>query len=402
MPESTKNVLFVDDDPEIISSTRRFLHMKRQDWQVTFAASGGEALLRLKERTYDVVISDIRMPGMSGIDLLQYVRAQYPQAVRIALSGHADRESSLKISGLAHQYLVKPCPIEDIITTIQQTLSASAFILNENLRNLMARLRTIPSQPRTYLEIMEELRKPEPSIGHVSDIISRDASMSTKILQLVNSPFFGLTRTIINPGQAAMFLGTETLRDLVLTIGVFAQFDSGKMQRLKLSNLWDHCQRTGQLAKAIAVRLNGSAKQLNEAFVSGLIHDVGKLILADNFPQQYIEINWQASAERREIQVVEQHIFGTDHAQVGAYLFGLWGLSPTVQNTVAGHHNPIAALPADRLVLLAVHAANAIDYLVNDKQLIAGRSPSYQLDFIRACGVESELDTWKQLAIQQT
>ncbi len=396
-----KQVLFVDDDLEIISSTRRFLYARRQNWQVTYATSGAEALQRLAERRFDVLISDIRMPGMSGIELLNYVRGQYPQTVRIALSGYADRASSLKASGLAHQFLVKPCPIETIIATIHQTISAGSMVMNDALRDLVAQLRTLPSQPRTYLEIMEEMKKAEPSIAAVGEIIARDASMSAKIMQLVNSPFFGLTRTVINPSQAAVYLGLDTLRDLVLTIGVFVQFDSMKMQRLKLANLWDHCQRCGHLAKAIATRLNGSPRQLNDAFVAGLIHDVGKLILADNFSQQYMEINWQASSENRETYFYEQRVFGTDHAQFGAYLFGLWGLSPAVQGAVGGHHQPMLSTTQDRLVLLAVHAADAIDYLVNDKQPVAGQGTVVSHEFLQACGVAGELEGWKSLAFKQ-
>ncbi len=398
MAEIQKLILFVDDDLEIISSTRRFLRSTRLDWQVIYAASGSDALLRLQEKKFDVIISDIRMPGMSGIELLEFVRSNYPQAVRIALSGHTDRESSLKISGLAHQFLVKPCPIETIIDAVEQTLKAGRLIADEKLRKLLAQLRSIPSQPQTYLEIVNELKKSEPSFSKVGEVISKDASMSAKILQLVNSPFFGLPQNVINPKQACVMLGLTTIRDLVLTIGVFSEFESGKMRLLKLNNLWDHSQRIGRLAKLIALNLEANARQANDAMVAGLLHDVGRLVLADNFPQQYMEVNQLCKIENKEISAMEQRFFGADHAQVGAYLFGLWGLPGSVQDAIAGHHLPSTSLLRDPLVIAAVHAANVLDYQRMAGQPLIGPPPGFDDKFIRQHGLENKIEAWKQVA----
>jgi putative nucleotidyltransferase with HDIG domain len=401
MKEVTKSILFVDDDIEIISSTRRFLHTNQPGWQVTFANSASEALQKLNESTFDVVITDIRMPGMSGIELLDQIRLHYPQMARIALSGHADRESSLKVSDLAHQYLVKPCPIETIITTIQKTLVAANLIMDDKVRQLIVQLKTIPSQPETYLAIVDELKKADPSVGRVGEIITRDPSMAAKILQLVNSPFFGLPQTVIDPGQASVLLGVDTIRDLVLIVGIFSQFDSRKLARLKLGALWDHSQRTGQLAKSIAIHIKANSKQINDAMVAGLLHDVGKLILADNFPQQYFEVNRLSTNQNQEVNLMEQKVFGVNHSQVGAYLFGLWGLSEFVQDAVAYHHEPMAAKRNDHLVLIALHAANVLDYQVNKNQPRVGAPPDFQSEFILSCGVEWQVKAWKQAALKK-
>jgi HD-like signal output (HDOD) protein/CheY-like chemotaxis protein len=394
-----KHILFIDDDPEIISSTRRLFHALHQDWQATFADSGADALEKLKEKVFDVVISDIRMPGMSGIELLEKVRLLYPQTVRIALSGHADRDASLRASELAHQYLVKPCPIETILAAIQQALLTNMLIPNEELRGLIVQLKTIPSQPKVYLEIMEELKKPAPSIGDVGGIVSRDVSMSAKILQLVNSAFFGLPQTVIDPAQAAVLLGLDTVRDLVLTVGIFSQFDPTRLKRLSLSDIWDHSQRTGGLAKAIAQSIQANKRQVNDAFIAGLVHDVGKLILADNLPQKYLEVNQRAIYENRECVLLERQAFGATHAQVGAYLFGLWGLAQPVVNAVASHHDLSEAGMDDSQVTLSVHVANVIDHQVHPGQGKTGPAPQFDLAFLRRLGVEDQVDAWRQFAI---
>jgi putative nucleotidyltransferase with HDIG domain len=393
-----KNILFVDDEPEIISSTRRLLHSFHPEWQATFANSGTDALLRLREKDFDVIISDIRMPGMSGIQLLEQVCLQHPHVVRIALSGYADRDASLLASGLAHQYLVKPCPIETVIAAIQQSLMTERWIPNEKLRSLIAQLKTIPSQPKAYMDIVEELKKPTPSIGDVGRIISQDVGMSAKILQLVNSAFFGLPQTVIDPAHAAVLLGLDTVRDLVLTIGIFSQFEPGRLKRLSLLNVWDHSQRTGGLAKAIVLALGEEKKMVNDAFIAGLLHDVGKLILADNLPQLFLEVTQGAQLENRECIQLEQQAFGTTHAQVGAYLFGLWGLPQRVVDAVAGHHDPTGAGADANPVTLSVHVANVMDYQAHPEQAKIGSTPAWDVGFIKRCGAEEHLAAWRQLA----
>ncbi len=391
-------ILFVDDDPEVLSSTRRLLYTMHRDWQVTYAASAAEALQKLSERGYDVVVSDIRMPGMSGIELLEQVRARYPRAVRIALSGHADREAALQASGLAHRYLAKPCPIDDIAAAIQQSLIMVDLVSDEDLRILLSQLKSVPSQPDAYLQILEELKQPEPSAGKVGRIISQDAGMAAKILQLVNSAFFGLPQTVIEPAQAVLLLGVETVRDLVLSIGIFSQFDGQKSRQVSLSNLWNHSQRTGGLAKMIAVQLKGDKKQVNDAFVGGLLHDVGKLILADNFPQRYQETAVRSIMEHQQTIHTEKQAFGADHAQVGAALLGLWGLSTYVVSAIENHHQPALAAMDDRIPVTAVHAADALDYLAHPEQAKSSLPPELDLAFLRSCGLEDQLIAWRQLA----
>jgi HD-like signal output (HDOD) protein/ActR/RegA family two-component response regulator len=393
-----QTILFVDDDPEIILSTRRLFFALRHEWQVTFASSGAEALQCLGGKAYEVIVSDIRMPGMSGIDLLEQVRRHYPHMVRIALSGHADREASLKASGLAHQYLAKPCSIDSIVAAIRQSMSIGHLVVDAQLRKLIAQLTTVPSQPEAYLQIIDEVKQPEPSIGRIGKIIAQDAGMAAKILQLVNSAFFGLPQTIISPEQAVVLLGLDTIRDLVLTVGVFSQFEVEKLSGVALADLWDHSQRTGGVAKAIALQQKANKKQVNDAFIAGLLHDIGKLILADNLPQQYRDITRRCALERKDLTRVERQTLGATHAHVAAYLFGLWGLSDSVVAAIAGHHEPSSSPTDDLPVMLAVHVANVIDYQAHPDRAQAGLPPQFDLAFIQAQGAEEQLDAWQQTA----
>jgi YesN/AraC family two-component response regulator len=116
-----KRVLFVDDEPKILEGLRRMLYPLRNEWHTAFASNGRDALQLLSESDYDVLVTDIRMPGMSGIELLQEVVKLFPNVVRLVLSGTADRAITLRSVTLAHQYLVKPCDAATLRATVEQS-----------------------------------------------------------------------------------------------------------------------------------------------------------------------------------------------------------------------------------------------------------------------------------------
>lgn len=393
------SIIFIDDDSEIIQSTRRLLFSSRRDWKVTYANSAHEALEIMKNQKFEVMVSDIRMPDMSGIELLGLVRKNYPQTVRIALSGHSDREASLQASGLVHQYLAKPCSIETIVDAIQLALSSGDFGLSERIKELLGQLKTIPSQPAIYFQIIEELKNPDTSAMRIGKIISRDPSMAAKLIQLVNSAFFGLPQNVIDPAQAVVLLGVETIRDLVLGVGVFSQFDQSKLAQFSLDNLWNHSQRTSGLAKLIAIKLGGDKNQISNALVAGLLHDIGRLIIADNLPTQYLEILHNSRDRNLSFTDCEQGIIGANHAQIAAYLFGLWGLSQPIVNSVAGHHHPTSVGQDYPIELISVHAANVIDYQVHPDQSLIGPSPEFDQMLISLFNLTDQVESWRQLAL---
>lgn len=387
-------ILFVDDDVEIISSTKRMLYLNHHDWNVLYATSGAAALKQMEEHPVTVIVSDIRMPGMTGIEFLKEVKERWPQTIRIVLSGHSDRDSSLQASGLVHQFLAKPCPIDVVIQTIENALKTEDVIQDPNLKRILGQLKTIPSQPSAYTQIVEELKNPEASTATVGKIIARDVSMSAKILQLVNSAFFSLPQTIIDPTQAVVMLGVETIRDLVLAIGIFSQFDPAKLERFELNNLWHHSQRVSSLAKTIVLDSGGDKKQVNHALIAGLIHDIGRLVLADNLPDQYEQLIDRCSPRKASLYEMEIAELGTSHAHVGAYLLGVWGLPDPVIQGVIGHHDLWISKQKPSLVQVAVHVANVLDYQAHPQADSRIPLPVLNTSEVEANNMRAKLEGW--------
>ena len=247
-----KQVLFVEDDDMVLQGMQRCMRMMRDEWDMTFVDSGAKALAFLTDHPVDVIVSDMRMPGMNGAQLFNEVAKRFPKSVRIILSGHADQDLILDCVGSAHQFLSKPCDPEALRATIRRALELEGSVKNDRLQQLVARMAHLPSIPSLYSEIVEKMNDPEAALEDVGVIIAKDPGMTAKILKLVNSAFFGLRREVSNPTDATAFLGLDTIKSLVLSLNAFAQYESVKTEGFSLPALWNHSLATAAAAKRIA------------------------------------------------------------------------------------------------------------------------------------------------------
>src|SRR5277367_4828044 len=273
-----KRILFVDDEPLVLEGIKRGLRGMREEWEVELANSGAEAVASMMKSPFDVVISDMRMPGMDGAQLLDLVRARFPRTVRIILSGQSDHETILRSVGPSHQYLSKPCDLDELKQRLIRAFALRDMLNDTHLKEVIGRLKTVPSLPAMYVAVTEALRSPETPIAKIGDLIARDMGMCAKVLQLANSSFFGLSNRVSSPRQAALLIGIENLKALVLSVQVFS--DLGGHLTRELGFLWNHSMTTASFAKAIARVEQCSSGVMEDAFTAGLLHDVGRLVLA--------------------------------------------------------------------------------------------------------------------------
>ena len=381
-------ILFVDDERNVLDGLKRMLYNLRKDWDMKFVSSGAEALQCLSESPFDVLVTDVRMPGMSGIELLEEVVKRHPQVIRMVLSGTADVEMTLQSVSLAHQYLVKPCDARTLRTAVQHAFCLRLLLYNPGLRGLISRIQYLPSIPTVYVELVQSLQSGDASASAIGKIVERDMGMTAKILQLVNSAFFGTSREITNPVDAVIYLGIETVRALVFTASAFSQFKLQGPSHFSIQDLQEHSLAVGTLARRIARSMHLPPTAVDHAFVGGLLHDIGKLVLVCNYPEQYQEAVRRAGEGRLPFNEMEHTIFGTSHAEIGAYLLWLWGLPDSLTEILALHHSPSSESDVP-LAVAAVHFANA---LVN-----GASEQDMDLDCLRTMGLESALPDWRRL-----
>jgi HD-like signal output (HDOD) protein len=367
-----------------------------REWDMYFVDCGEAALQLLATQPFDVIVSDMLMPRMNGAELLTRVMTLYPTTVRLILSGYADKDLILKCVGSTHQYLSKPCDAESLKATIQRASNLEDALQSDRLKKLVCQMSRLPSIPSLYLEVMEKASRPDILLEEVGAIIGRDLGMTAQVLKLSNSAFFGLRRQLASPDEAVAYLGLDTIKSLVLSIHAFSQFEGLDSGPLSLAALWRHSMRVAGLAKAISKLEGEDEKSAEETFAAGMLHDVGKLVLAVNVPNDYAEAFHQAQSGGVESHVAEQRVFGATHADVGGYLIGLWGLPVPVVEAVALHHIPSQAAEHVFSPLTCIHAANALEWEQCPSDVTVGR-PQLDKDYLEGVGVLHRLPAWRQL-----
>jgi len=390
MPEK-RNILFVDDEPNVLQGLKRMLRPMRHEWEMSFCPSGQEALEVLAAGAFDVVVSDMQMPGMDGAQLLTEVMQRHPRIVRIALSGHSSKEAAVKAVGVVHQFLAKPCDPDKLKRTIDQAFALRELLQDEGLKRTLSQLKSVPSMPALYEELLEELQHPDASIQRIGEIIAHDPGMVAKILQLVNSAFFGLPRQVSSPAQAASLLGADTIKALVLGIDVFSQFKTTTVEGINPESVQKHCTATAVLSKQIAVIDKAGREVADASLMAGFLHDVGKLILVQNLPEQCREVAAYMSEHDVPLSNAERKVLGATHAEVGAYLLGLWGLPDPIVEATAFHHCPGKSFGQSFSPLTAVHVANAFAH----EGAGTDKTEELDLDYLAQLDLADRVSTWR-------
>jgi putative nucleotidyltransferase with HDIG domain len=325
-------ILFVDDEASVLNALRRTLHDKRGEWQMEFAGSGAAALAELAKAPADVLVTDMRMPGMDGWQLLREVKSRYPQTVRLILSGHSDARSIMRTVGTAHQYLAKPCDCASLKAAISGAYLLRQVLNSDRLAHLVGRVGMLPSAPKAFQEILGCLQNPAASIADASRIIGRDVSMTANVLKLVNSAFFGARQTVTTAERAVAYLGLDTLGAVVLAHSTFKGSLVSVIPGFSLEALWQHSLDVATAARALAQYEKLSQGRVDEAFLAGMLHDVGKVVFATRAVPMP---DGSPASDEQALAQLDAH-----HAEVGAYLLGLWGFPNPIIEAVAFHHAP--------------------------------------------------------------
>ena len=386
-----KRILFVDDEPYVLQGLKRLLRPQRHLWKMTFCGSGADALDEMKETTFDIIISDMRMPNIDGIQLLDRVKTLYPGVVRFILSGHADKEMIIRSVGPAHQFLSKPCDAALLKSAISRAFALRDLLQNDQLLDIVKDASKLPTLPELYQKLTEQLNSSTSTSHDIAGIISQDISMTAKILQLVNSAFFGLPRNIDSIDQAVSLLGVETINSVVLTAGVFDTFKESQVKAFSIRDIYSHSIATGTYASRMVKSRIKDRKIAEEAMLAGMTHDFGKLVFISTGHADWEAAFKRHKEEKRPLHELEQEMLGITHAEVGAYLLGLWAFSDEIVEAVAFHHYPSKAHTRTFGTLAALHIANAFEQKYSRKDV----APQLDREYLEAIELENALDEFE-------
>jgi putative nucleotidyltransferase with HDIG domain len=390
------HILFVDDDPTILVALQQMLEELHGVWDLSYANSAEEALALMRRTRVNIIVSDLRMPRVDGTALLTEVGERWPSVARFIAAAPCEMQQIYRSASPAHQFLTKPFDAPTLVGAIKQALALRSLLSSDDLVQLVSRIHRLPSMAARYQQVLAVLSMPEASLREAGGLVEQDLGMSAKVLQLVNSAFFGVRQTIASPSLAVSLLGLDVVRSLFVMDSSVEQLGvhSGLVPGFSHARLQRHSMSVAMCARALATLLRLDKPAVDDAFMAGLFHDIGKLVLVANLPATYAEALEIHQKRGIPLQEAEYTVLKATHAEVGAYLLGLWAFADRIVEVCAYHHTPHLYQGANPEVLLAVHAADAI---VKNTDPDGSGGPNWDgvdMEFLQALGVAEALDSW--------
>jgi putative nucleotidyltransferase with HDIG domain len=396
-----KTILFIDDDTSVLRGLQRSLYSLRKKWDMHFEDQPKQAVELAKKIPFDAVVTDMKMPVMDGVEVLEKIAQIKPDTFRLVLSGHSGEDLIIRATGNTHQFITKPCEPAKLREILERLFLIQDMLANSRIICFMPGINNLPSLPDIYVKIERLMESENSSVVEIAETVAQDLAMTAKVLQLVNSAFFGVGRHISNTLEAVKLIGLDALKALVLSVGIFHKLDSNSVADPEFSyqKLLEHSLIVATLASKISRREKCEKKVVDDCFISGMMHDLGYLILEENFSSKIIEVRALVKEEGCRWSEAEERVFGATHGQIGAYLLGIWGLPTEVVEAVAYHHSPSAS---DNMRFGPLAATHVAEYLVNRGQE-AAKGMGFDdiwLDesYLQAIGKSDRLSAWSALA----
>jgi HD-like signal output (HDOD) protein len=335
----TGKVLFVDDEQSILKSLQRSFFLA--DFEV-YTALGAKAGFKILEgQEIDIVVSDFRMPDMDGIQFLKLVKENYPNISRIILSGFVEHSAVLRslTSGVATTYFAKPWDEKVLTSRINHILMIRKILKDKKLLDLLNSIEKLPTLPSLYQEFMTAYEDENKGLKDFAEIINKDVSITTKVLQIANSAFYGLknTTSLVN---AMSYIGLNCVKDIVLTLCLTNSMKWDDNQLEQLQDIFFHSSLVNRYIPKIYV-LHPQAERMSQFPAIGITHDIGKIILLQFFPERYKQILVKQQ-ENPALDFYESELVlgfkGTTHSEIGAYFLDWWNLPEIIVNVALFHH----------------------------------------------------------------
>ena len=352
-----KSILFVDDERQILSSLKRTF--AGSGFDICLAESGEEALSIIENRAIDLVITDVRMPGMNGYQLLKEIKANYPSIIRVVLSGYNDEDLVVQIqrNSLAKRYLLKPWKNQELIRTVEQIFSVEEALKKRNLLELVNKIEFIPLPGNTCVQL-NALAEQDAGIDEIDKTIESDQSLTAKILQVANSAGYGMRTGSVR--QAIEFLGLTNVMNILLSAAAFNndRVVSNPCLNKDIDILWKHAILTNKILAYLYKRITGHPIP-DMCSMAGLLHDIGKVVLIYNFTDKYLKAAAAIKDDKDLYYYYEKMEFiDISHQEIGAYLLNWWELPQIMVESALYHHDPLDENVTDKKLMCLLNIAD--------------------------------------------
>ncbi len=373
------SILFIISDEDIIKEIVKNIVPLQNEFDVFFAETAERALQILANNKIDIVFSSPNIIMSTGSNVLNEIKRLFPEVTRFALVSSLDNQQAVQISPLVHQFIYPPYTTENFKDRIEKTLNFQKILKNDKIEELIKNTTNLPSLPEIYIQIEQEVAKPDFSINKIANLIAKDINLTAKILQIVNSAYFGLQREISSINFALTYLGVNIIKSLIFYIHLFSNFKVTSENKKYLERFWQHSLVVASNSFHLANKNLKEKFEIDSAYTAGVLHDVGKFVLLNTYtyPQNVILLAEQKTFDNLE---AEYEIYECSHAEIGAYLLGLWGFPPQIVEAVAYHHQPSSMNKNQLNLATIIHLADFLFYV-----------PKLDVSHIKEIGFEKEI-----------
>ena len=349
-----KRILFVDDETQILRSiTRLFMDT---EYEVLKAESGAEALELLEIEQVDVIVSDMKMPKMTGYELLSQVKKKFPNIVRIILSGFSDERIVFDAlqKNIAKLYILKPWENTVLINTIEKVFQIENLLRNnEKVLKLVNNAEELPTIKTSYQKIINVIES-DKEIYKIVEAIEADNSIVIKLLHIVNSSYYSVKTGSIK--RAVAYLGLDNIKNIVIASAFIDGLSFNSKDNKRLEELWEHAFIANRIISLIYTEFLN--KKIPETEMNaGLLSNVGIIFMIHSFHDKYMEIFEEIEKNNVDIIELENKAFGTNHQEIGGYLLQWWDIPLPIVEAALYHHNPFNENVINRQIVLAAHVA---------------------------------------------
>lgn len=369
------------------------------DWDfVRFDAK--EAFInQLEQNSFAVVIVPCSMRAMVDIELMAKIAELQPGAVRLFVGSEFWNASyKAKASELAHRLYANTVKVTEISDQLEYQVKLMKLLNRSSLQAYVGTLGCLPTPPKVYQQLTVAIGSDMSDLTEISQIVEQDPAIVAQIMKQVNSAFFGFSREVSDLSEAISILGVRNLRSLALSTQLSNQFagDEG-WDQFSFAQVNHRALLVARLAQSLCRRAGANKVVQDQAFLAGLLHDLGLLMMASHDPAQYKKLLAYAVKKQKPIYLVEKAAFGFFHGEVAAALLALWNLAPQVVEAVMLHHVPHLSKDTEFTPLTAVHIADAMLPSV-EVQGECDLASSLSLRYLDQVGVMDEIPQWRMIA----
>ncbi|MDF2539537.1 MAG: putative signal transduction protein [Herbinix sp.] len=347
-----KRILVVDDEVQILKAMSRLFMEK--DYEILTAESGSQALTLLADHDIDLIISDMRMPLMSGNDLLYIVKEKYPHIIRVILSGYADEKSMFQalLHNVAKLYIFKPWNNNELVQNLERLFATDALINSPDLTALLNDIQYRVEIPQNCQKLIDLIDQED--LDALIGAIEKDAEISALLMHVAKCSIYGAMPNSVK--LVANYLGLQNLKSFVYWASLTVTDPKSGLEDNDLAILWKQSCDTNRILLFLYEAFLHKQPP-DAALFAGLLKNIGYIILLRSNIHQYREYLKQNDEKSHNLITLENEKFKFTHQEVGAYFLNLWDLPYPAVEVALYHHRPLDPNIVNTELLACVHIA---------------------------------------------